>query len=169
MEKQVAETPQKNDAASSLELIAILNRRKAWLVLSGFLGLALGGGYYFLSPKRYESRAELLLMQNDSEPMSASGGVERDVSEELLSTHMKLVQSSRIVKKAVMLDVEAAKTLATMEDRGGRCHRQLRDGRLGVERFNSGARHRCYHSLDNASHRTSTHRRRCPASAANGS
>ncbi len=117
MEKQVAETPQKNDAASSLELIAILNRRKAWLVLSGFLGLALGGGYYFLSPKRYESRAELLLMQNDSEPMSASGGVERDVSEELLSTHMKLVQSSRIVKKAVMLDVEAAKTLATMEDR----------------------------------------------------
>ena len=117
MEKQVQDGQPQSEQAASLDLLAILNRRKAWLVLSCFLGLAFGSVYYFLSPKRYESRAELLLMQNSNEPMSANGGIERDVSEELLSTHMKLVQSSRIVKKALETDVQLAATMAKIEER----------------------------------------------------
>ncbi len=117
MEKQVPEGQPQADQAASLDLLAILNRRKAWLVLSCFLGLAFGAVYYFLSPTRYESRAELLLMQNASEPMAASSGVERDVSEELLSTHMKLVQSSRIIKKALETTVSEAAKMAIMQDK----------------------------------------------------
>ncbi len=117
MEKQVQDGQTPSDQAASLDLLAILNRRKAWLVLSCFIGLAFGSAYYFLSPKRYESRAELLLMQNDNEPMTANGG-ERDVSEELLSTHMKLVQSSRIVKKALETDVSAAAEMAKIVETG---------------------------------------------------
>ena len=117
MEKQVPDGQPQGEQAASLDLLAIINRRKAWLVLSCFVGLAFGSVYYFLSPKRYESRAELLLMQNDNEPMSASGGVERDVSEELLSTHMKLVQSSRIVKRALETDESVAATMAVIDDK----------------------------------------------------
>lgn len=116
MEKQVNDGQPQNEQAASLDLLAILNRRKAWLVLSCFLGLAFGSAYFFLSPKRYESRAELLLMQNDTEPMTGGGGVERDVSEELLSTHMKLVQSSRIINKALDVDEQAAALMATIND-----------------------------------------------------
>lgn len=116
MEKQAHDGKPASDQAASLDLLAILNRRKAWLVLSCFVGLAFGSAYYFLTPKRYESRAELLLMQNDNEPMTASNGAERDVSEELLSTHMKIVQSNRIVAKALNVDVSEAAKMAVIDD-----------------------------------------------------
>ncbi len=54
-------------------------------------------------------------MQND--PTDDRGTViERDVSEELLSTHMKLVQSTRIVQRALNLDVEEARLKAKMDE-----------------------------------------------------
>ncbi len=116
MEKQAPDGQAPSDQAASLDLLAILNRRKAWLVFVLLCWLGLWVGLLFLVARRYESRAELLLMQNDNEPMSASNGAERDVSEELLSTHMKLVQSSRIVTKALNVDVAQAANMAKIDD-----------------------------------------------------
>ena len=83
-------------------LLAVLRRRKGFLILSCILGLLIGALYYAFWPVAYESRAEILLMKNDSGAM-ASGSMQRgeSVSEELLATHMKLLQSRRIVSAAL--------------------------------------------------------------------
>ena len=53
-----------DDAA--LNLVSILFRNKGLLVISAVVGLTLGVCYFFFLPPKYESRAELLLMRNDS-------------------------------------------------------------------------------------------------------
>ncbi|MDX1928102.1 MAG: polysaccharide biosynthesis tyrosine autokinase [Pirellulaceae bacterium] len=89
-----------DDAA--LNLVSILFRNKGLLVISGFVGLGLGAAYFFLLPPKYESRAELLLMRNDSGSIaSGNTGSESTVSDDLLATHLKLIQSNRIVTKAL--------------------------------------------------------------------
>lgn len=89
-----------DDAA--LNLVSILFRNKGLLVISTFAGIALGVCYFLLLPPKYESRAELLLMRNDSGSIaSGNTGSESTVSSDLLATHLKLIQSNRIVTKAL--------------------------------------------------------------------
>ncbi len=89
-----------DDAA--LNLVSILYRNKGLLVISGLVGLSLGACYFFLLPPKFESRAELLLMRNDSGSIaSGNTGSESTVSDDLLATHLKLIQSNRIVTKAL--------------------------------------------------------------------
>lgn len=93
-------TKHADDAA--LNLVSILFRNKGLLVISGLVGLLLGSAYFFLLPPKYESRAELLLMRNDSGSIaSGNAGSESTVSDDLLATHLKLIQSNRIVTKAI--------------------------------------------------------------------
>ncbi len=87
---------------AALNLVSILYRNKGLLVISGLVGLVLGSAYFFFLPPKYESRAELLLMRNDSGSIaSGNSGSESTVSDDLLATHLKLIQSNRIVTKAL--------------------------------------------------------------------
>ncbi len=93
---------QANSNEFSIDLLAIVNRRKFLLAFSCLAGLLAGLGYFLLLPPTYESTARILLMQNDSATMAsqmqpAQGGV----SEDLLATHMGLLQSKRIVGSAL--------------------------------------------------------------------
>ena len=85
----------------SIDLLAILNRRKAMLFVAGIFGLAVGAAYFFLLPPTYESKAQILLMQNDSGTMASSMKNGESISEDLLATHMTLMQSRRIVGEAL--------------------------------------------------------------------
>lgn len=86
----------------SLDLLAIATRRKALIFAACFFGLLVGAAYYlFLIPK-YESRAELMLLQNESAAMASHVGSGKDnISQDLLATHMSLVQSHRIIQQAL--------------------------------------------------------------------
>lgn len=87
---------------AALNVVSILFRNKGLIVISGLIGLTLGACYFFLLPPKYESRAELLLMRNDSGSIATGvGGSESTVSGDLLATHLKLIQSNRIVTKAI--------------------------------------------------------------------
>ncbi len=90
-----------NDDAA-LNLVSILFRNKGLLVMSALSGIALGVCYFLFLPPKFESRAELLLMRNDSGSIaSGNAGSESTVSSDLLATHLKLIQSNRIVSKAL--------------------------------------------------------------------
>ncbi len=86
----------------TIDLLGILNRRK-WLIgAAGVIGLTLGAAYFLFMPPKYESRAQILLMQNDSASMAAQmARSESSVSEDLLATHMSLLQSKRLVGRAM--------------------------------------------------------------------
>ncbi len=85
----------------SLDVLAILNRRKLLIFLACILGLMVGGAYYLYLPPSYESEAQLLLMQNDSGAMASSVSKGESISEDLLATHMSLLQSKLIVGEAL--------------------------------------------------------------------
>ncbi len=85
-------------------LMAVLKRRKELVAISCILGSVLGLAYYFFLPPAYESRAEILLMQNDYRSTSSDPTSTENVTEELLATHMKIIQSKRIVSKALEID-----------------------------------------------------------------
>jgi uncharacterized protein involved in exopolysaccharide biosynthesis len=76
--------PERNDLA--VDLLSILSRRKWLIVASAIFGLLAGGMYFFLTPPTFESRAQVLVMQNDSAAMAAQTNVgQAAVSEDLLS------------------------------------------------------------------------------------
>ncbi len=105
MDKILGESSSGTPSAFSFDFFSIVTRHKAWLFLACLIGLGCGSAYYFLTPKTYESSAEILLMQNDSGAMATGVvGKERSVSEELLATHIKLIQSKRIVGAALEHD-----------------------------------------------------------------
>jgi uncharacterized protein involved in exopolysaccharide biosynthesis len=96
-----------NAPTVSLDFVKILGRRLNWLVFSGLVGLLLGAAYFLLWTPRYESKAEILLMQNDTGTISTTTETNQarlekgGISEDLLATHMKLLQSHRIVTAAL--------------------------------------------------------------------
>lgn len=93
-----------SDGEFSIDLLAILQRRFGLIVASGVLGLLLGAAYFLLFPPKYESRSQILLMQDEAVAMANNGQVgDTSPSEDLLATHMSLVQSKRLVGKALEL------------------------------------------------------------------
>lgn len=94
---------QSSDVA--LDVLAILRRRVQWIVLSGVVAAAAAVAYFTLLPPRFESRAEVLLMRNDSGSMAAGvpgATTNVDVSGELIANHMKIIQSKRVIENALM-------------------------------------------------------------------
>ena len=87
------------------DLLRLVNRRRNLILYS--LGICLIGamGYYLFSETKYESSVQLLVMKKDSKlaARGAEGASEEDsrVSEDLLSTHMQIVQSKQIVSAAL--------------------------------------------------------------------
>ncbi len=86
-------------------LAAIVRRRWGWVALSLILCWGLSAAYLVSTKPNYESVAQVLVMRKD--PKLATSGVqgsnetESRVSEDLLATHIQLVQSKRIVKQAL--------------------------------------------------------------------
>ncbi len=91
----------------NMEVDAARLLRRHWpiMVLCLLIGWGASAAYFLLVPPTYESEAEILLMPKD--PGLATRGVDnkREVdstlSDDLLATHMLLVQSPSIVKSAL--------------------------------------------------------------------
>ncbi len=100
--KTARRTKPKEYAVPSIDLLSIAIRRRALIALSCFLGLLTGSAYYLLATPKYESRAEIMLLHNDSTALASpvNGGKE-GISQDLLATHMNLIQSHRIVNEAL--------------------------------------------------------------------
>lgn len=93
----------------SLNYVRLLLRRKwHWLVLGLVIGIGGMLAYWRLAPSQYVSRAEILVVQKDTGLTAVSAQDSRSaapqVSEDVLATHMKLLQSSRIVRSALEHD-----------------------------------------------------------------
>jgi succinoglycan biosynthesis transport protein ExoP len=86
-------------------LSAILRRRWIWIAVSLMLGIGLAIAYLKVTAPTFESSAQLLVMRKD--PRLAAAGVqasnesESKVSEDLLATHIQLVQSRRMISEAL--------------------------------------------------------------------
>ncbi len=91
------------DKAQQIDLLAILKRRQTLIMGSGLAGLLIGLAYYFLLTPKYESRSELMLLQNDSARLASHAANGSDsISQDLLATHMNLIQSQRIINQALI-------------------------------------------------------------------
>lgn len=98
-------TDSASDNEVTLDLLGILARRKGFLCLGLFLGLAAVSLYYFVTPKTYRSEMEILVGQKSGSVANgaASGSdVEGSQTEEdVLSTHIQLFTSRRILNAAI--------------------------------------------------------------------
>ncbi len=91
-------------SSSDYDFFGILNRRKGLIVASAIFGLIIAAGYYVFMPPRYESSAQILLMQNESATMATEinkKSSQDSISEDLLATHMSMIQSRRIIGEAL--------------------------------------------------------------------
>ena len=101
-EKSTAQNEERGIAADlSIDVLAILSRRLGYIFLASVFGLVVGACYFFLVPPTYESAAQILLIQNDSGAIASSMKSGESISEDLLATHMSLIQSRRIVGEAL--------------------------------------------------------------------
>ncbi len=92
------------DSLMDIDFFAILNRRKSLIIASAILGLIIGAAYFFLMPPSYESTAQILLMQNESASMAtemSKSSAQDAISEDLLATHMSMIQSRKIIGEAL--------------------------------------------------------------------
>lgn len=90
-------------AGDSFDILQIIKRRWTVLVVAVALGWAASVAYWYVTPVTYESAAQLMIMRRD--PRLATRGVQDGqtggVGEDILATHMQLLQSPRIVKDAL--------------------------------------------------------------------
>ncbi|GAB5403858.1 MAG: polysaccharide biosynthesis tyrosine autokinase [Aureliella sp.] len=86
----------------SIDLLAVLARRWPLIVASGVFGLIVGATYFLFFPPKYESRSQILLMQDEAVSVASNTGVgDSSPSEDLLATHMSVIQSKRLVREAL--------------------------------------------------------------------
>jgi capsular exopolysaccharide synthesis family protein len=103
------------------QLLKVIARRWKWMALGIVAGLVICVLYFLYAPKKYESVASIFVMQKDmSLPTAAgpqSGSGDRAVSEDLLATHMQLIQSNRIIRDALNTgDLVAAESIQNKVD-----------------------------------------------------
>jgi capsular exopolysaccharide synthesis family protein len=88
------------------EILSFLRRR--WLRIGAgmVLGILALLAYWWYAPPVYESTAEVFVMRKDVTAVGVQGGNanETAVNEELLATHMKLIQSKSIIQSALKAD-----------------------------------------------------------------
>lgn len=88
-------------AQPSLQLTEIL-RRQRWVIFGSIsLGLALASLYWTKARIWYESSAAILVSQKDPGIASNSGEIEGMVNEDVLSNHMVVLRSRKIVEGAL--------------------------------------------------------------------
>ncbi|SMP51690.1 capsular exopolysaccharide family [Neorhodopirellula lusitana] len=94
-----------NQETDLLDLLGILRRRKGLIALGLFLGVAAAVLYYFLTPPTFRAEMEILVGQKSGDLVkgaSAGSSVEGvDTEEDVLSTHIQLMTSRRILQSAI--------------------------------------------------------------------
>lgn len=93
-----------SDNEITLDLFGILTRRKGFLLLGLFLGLAAVSLYYLVTPKTYRSEMEILVGQKSGSVAKGAAGSDVEGSqteEDVLSTHIQLFTSRRILNAAI--------------------------------------------------------------------
>jgi len=92
-------------ATDLVDLLSIFRRRKWHFALGLMLGLALAALYYFVTPPTYRAEMEILVGQKSGEiarGASRSASVEGvQAEEDILSTHIQLLTSRRILTAAM--------------------------------------------------------------------
>ncbi|WP_162130535.1 polysaccharide biosynthesis tyrosine autokinase [Schlesneria paludicola] len=88
------------------QLLVIAKRRWGYLAMALMLGVAVASAYYVVTPPKYESTAVMLVMKKDSRlaARGVDGGGEASevrVTEELMATHMQMLQSRSMVDGAL--------------------------------------------------------------------
>lgn len=85
------------------DLLGIINRRKGLVAVAAVFGLLLGAAYYLLVPPSFESTTQILLMQNESASLASekNNTTQDSISDDLLATHMSMLQSRRIIGDAL--------------------------------------------------------------------
>ncbi len=107
------------DGEYSLDLLGVLRRRFPIILASTVLGGAAGAAYFMLAPALFQSNCQILLMQNDSGAMVSNvKNGEQSISEDLLATHMSLIQSSKILLSALQTEVPAEHIRLNVVDNG---------------------------------------------------
>lgn len=107
------------DGEYSIDLLGVLRRRFPIILASTVLGGAAGAAYFMLAPASFQSNSQILLMQNDSGAMVSNvKNAEQSISEDLLATHMSLIQSSKILLSALKTEVPAEYTRSALADDG---------------------------------------------------
>ena len=85
-------------------LMAVLRRRWKIVAMALMIGIAFATAFELYFPAKYESSAQLLVMRKDprlaARGMESTGDTEVRVTEELLATHMQMIQSRSIVEGA---------------------------------------------------------------------
>ena len=89
------------------KVIAIFKKRWKIVIAAGVIGAAFAITFQLLAPKKFESHAKLLVMKKD--PRLAAKGLgpeghgdsEVRITEEVLATHMQILQSRSIVESAL--------------------------------------------------------------------
>ena len=96
------------ESAFEIDPVRLILRHLPLLVSCVFVGWIIAGVYFLLIPPTYESEADLLLMPKNpamaSGTLQSSQDINTTLSEDLLSTHLMLVQSPTIVKAALEKD-----------------------------------------------------------------
>ena len=86
-------------------LMQILKRRKSVLVGAIAAGIIFAVVFHLVCPRKYESKAQLLVMRKDARlaarGVDAGGDSEVRVTEDLLATHMQMLQSRSLVDNAL--------------------------------------------------------------------
>lgn len=89
---------------TEIDLIGILKRRKGFLALGIFLGVGAAALYFFLTPPVYRAEMEILVGQRSGSMAKGAGSSEVEGSqteEDVLSTHIQLFTSRRILSAAI--------------------------------------------------------------------
>jgi len=88
------------------EVLSFLRRRWLRIGIGTAIGILALLAYWRYAPVVYESTAEIFVMRKDVSAVGVQGGNSNEtaVNEELLATHMKLVQSKTIIQKALEAD-----------------------------------------------------------------
>ena len=96
---------QASDESEVLDLFGILRRRTGFIILGAVLGLIAAGLYLALTPPTFRAQMEILVGQKSADLVngaSANSSVEGvDADEDVLSTHIQLMTSRRILKAAI--------------------------------------------------------------------
>ena len=137
----------KSESLMVNDLLAALSRHKGLIVLGSILGVLLGVLYMSFMPSKYESKATILLLQNDSASMASEVSHRNaSLSEDLLATHIGIIQSRSIVTKALSTPIdENGDPIAVSKEemRESFLNSTAGDGKVDVDATMKGSKRTC--------------------------
>ena len=107
----------KNSELLQIDVFEVLRRRYPLILIGSVIGLAVAAIYCFTATTRFESDGVVMVMPKDARITSSSGaggtdlGMQANVGEELLATHMQILTSPKVIKAALASVDDSAEAL----------------------------------------------------------